>query len=167
MQGPVHEALKPISWLAGKWNTKEGQGVFPNIPTFQYHEDLEFVCIGQPMFNFLSTSRHPEKQTPMHQERGFLRIKPGTNELAFVVSHNFGLTSMEEGLFDPENNKITLETVNVSRISFAKPPYVKKFKREFKLIDENTLEVILYMETDNTPLTEHLRAVYKKAEVIG
>ncbi|XP_049883525.1 peroxynitrite isomerase THAP4-like [Pectinophora gossypiella] len=164
---PLHDALKPLGWLAGRWTTKDGQGRYPNIPDFHYHEDLEFACIGQPMFNFVSTSRNPEKQTPMHQERGFLRIKPGSNDLAFVVSHNFGLTSLEEGRFDPENKTIVLETVNVSRISFAKPPYVKKFKRVIKLIDESTLEIILHMETDSTPLTEHLRAVYQKVQMVG
>ncbi|KAJ0169904.1 hypothetical protein K1T71_014510 [Dendrolimus kikuchii] len=117
---------------------------------------------GQPMFNFMSTSRHPEKQTPMHQERGFLRIKPGTNELALVVSHNFGLTSLEEGQCNPESKEIILETVSLTRISFAKPPYVKKIRRQLKLLNENELEVTVDMETENTPLTEHLKAVYKK-----
>lgn len=119
------------------------------------------------MFNFISTSRHPEKQTPMHQERGFLRIKPDTNELAFVVSHNFGLTSLEEGTCDEANKEITLETVNITRVSFAKPPYVKKFRRHIKLLDTGLLQVTLFMETDNTELTEHLKAVYRKVEMIG
>lgn len=116
------------------------------------------------MFNFMSTSRHPEKQTPMHQERGFLRIKPDTNELAFVVSHNFGLTSLEEGKYNPETKEVILETVSLTRISFAKPPYVKKIRRQFKLLNDNELEVTVGMETENTPMTEHLKAVYKKVE---
>ncbi|XP_075989184.1 peroxynitrite isomerase THAP4-like [Anticarsia gemmatalis] len=156
------EALMPISWLAGRWSTTEGRGTYPNIPDFEYHEELEFTCIGQPMFNFTSKSTHPEKHTPMHQERGFLRIKPGTNELAFMVSHNFGLTSLEEGTFDIEKKEIVLETVNLSRMSFAKPPAVKKLKRVMKLTAPNTLEIVLFMETDNTPLTQHLKAVYNK-----
>lgn len=114
------------------------------------------------MFNFSSLSRHPEKQTPMHQERGFLRIKPGTNELAFMVSHNFGLTSHEEGTCDPMKKELVLETMEISRMSFAKPPVVKKFKRFIKLIAPDTLEVTLEMETDSTPLTEHLKAIYTK-----
>ncbi|KAG6465437.1 peroxynitrite isomerase THAP4 [Manduca sexta] len=158
----IHEALKPISWLAGRWFTEEGKGYYPNIPDFKFHDEMEFVCIGQPMFNFKSTSQHPEKKTPMHQERGFLRIKPGTNELAFTVSHNFGLTSLEEGVCNEEKKEIVLETSNIARISFAKPPHVIKFKRIFKLLSSNALEVTLFMETDNTPLTEHLKAVYRK-----
>ncbi|KAL0852873.1 hypothetical protein ABMA27_012666 [Loxostege sticticalis] len=165
MEGGIHEALKPVSWLAGRWTTKEGKGIYPNINDFQYHEELEFSCIGQPMFNYMSKSSNPETQAPMHQERGFLRIKPGTNELAFMVGHNFGLTSLEEGKFDPDKKEIVLETVNVTRMSFAKPPHVKKFKRIIRLVDEDTLEITLHMETDATPLTEHLKAVYKKIEV--
>ncbi|XP_045781951.1 peroxynitrite isomerase THAP4-like [Maniola jurtina] len=164
MAGQLHEALGPISWLAGRWVTEDGRGCFPNIPEFQYHEELQFTCIGQPMFNYMSISKHPEKGTPMHQERGFLRIKPGTNDLAFLVSHNFGLTSHEEGHIDPEKKEIKLTTVNISRMSFAKPPVVKKFIRELKLVAPNKLEVLLYMETDNTPLTEHLKAMYSKLE---
>ncbi|PZC72213.1 hypothetical protein B5X24_HaOG211738 [Helicoverpa armigera] len=160
----LHEALKPISWLAGRWSTEEGRGTYPNIPDFQYHEELEFICVGQPMFNYVSTSTHPEKKTPMHQERGFLRIMPGTNKLAFMVSHNFGLTSLEEGENDEESKQIVLETVSLSRMSFAKPPAVKKIKRTIKLVAPDTLEVVLFMETDNTPLTEHLKAVYKKVD---
>uniref|UniRef100_A0A2H1V841 SFRICE_028844 n=2 Tax=Spodoptera frugiperda TaxID=7108 RepID=A0A2H1V841_SPOFR len=158
------EALKPISWLAGTWSTEEGEGSYPNIPSFQYEEELEFVCIGQPMFNYLSTSKHLEKKTPMHQERGFLRIKPGTNELAFIVSHNMGLTSLEEGKYLEETKQITMETVGLTRMSFSKPPFVKKMKRTFTLLSPDTLEVILYMETDTTPMTQHLKAVYKKVE---
>lgn len=41
------EVLKPISWLAGRWSTKLGKGVYPNIPDFSYHEELEFICIGK------------------------------------------------------------------------------------------------------------------------
>ncbi|XP_068626049.1 peroxynitrite isomerase THAP4-like [Battus philenor] len=158
----LHEALKPISWLAGRWVTEQGHGVFPNIKEFDYHEELEFICIGQPMFNFISVSRNPEKGTPMHQERGFLRINPGTNQLAFIVSHNFGLASLEEGQFDEEKKEIHLSTVNITRTSFAKPPYVKSFKREIKLLSPDTLQIVLYMETDNNPLTEHLKAIYTR-----
>lgn len=114
------------------------------------------------MLNFSSLSRHPEKQTPMHQERGFLRIKPDSNQVAFVVSHNFGLTSLEEGTHNAEKKEIVLETVNLTRISFAKPPHVKSIKRVLRLVEPDTLEVTLYMETDSTPLTQHLQAVYKK-----
>nr|XP_037875747.1 uncharacterized protein LOC119630424 isoform X3 [Bombyx mori] len=49
----------PISCLEGRWCTTETRGYYPNIPDFSYHEDLEFICVGHPMHNFLSMSRHP------------------------------------------------------------------------------------------------------------
>ncbi|XP_072941353.1 peroxynitrite isomerase THAP4-like [Epargyreus clarus] len=161
-QAEVHEALKPIAWLSGRWVTEAGRGSFPNLTDFSYNEELEFICIGQPMFNYMSTSMHPEKHIPMHQERGFLRIRPETNELAFIVSHNFGLASLEEGTVDADKKEIRLKTVNITRMSFTKPPHVKSFKREIRLIAPDTLEIVLFMETDHTPLSEHLKAIYKK-----
>ncbi|CAK1597902.1 unnamed protein product [Parnassius mnemosyne] len=114
------------------------------------------------MFNYISTSRHPETGTPMHQERGFLRINPGTNQLAFIVSHNFGLSTIEEGHFDADKKEIKLQTVNVARTSFAKLPHVQSFKREIRLLSPDTLEIVLFMKTDDTPMSEHLTAVYNK-----
>lgn len=113
------------------------------------------------MYNFTSTSRHPETLKPMHQERGFLRIKPGTNSLAFAVSHNFVVSSIEEGTFNMEKKEIILESNDLLRAQ-TKPPKVLRIRRSIKLLAPDRLEVILEMETDKTPLTEHLRAIYNK-----
>lgn len=86
----VHDAVKPISSLIGRWKADAGQGSYPSIPTFQYAEEIEFGCLGQPMLTYHAFSWHPEKKMPMHMESGFLRINPGTNKLAFLVAHNFG-----------------------------------------------------------------------------
>ncbi|XP_041989263.1 peroxynitrite isomerase THAP4-like [Aricia agestis] len=158
----LHNDLQPLAWLAGTWETKNGLCQYPTMKDFQYHEELEFICIGQPMFNYTSKAVHPEKGTPLHQERGFLRVKPGTKELAFMVSHNFGLTSLEEGQFDESTHVIDLTSVSISRMSFAKPPAVLRFKRTIKLLDQNTLQVTVYMETENTELCKHLEATYSR-----
>jgi hypothetical protein len=42
------------------------------------------------MLNYRSFSWHPEKKNPMHQESGFVRIKPGTDQVSMIVAHNFG-----------------------------------------------------------------------------
>lgn len=44
--------------------------------------------------------------------------------LTYTSSHNNGLTLIEEGFLDDLNKKITLESINVSRISISKPPSV-------------------------------------------
>lgn len=86
----INEAVKPLQWLIGKWKSTDGKGVFPNIAPFTYGEQIEFFSLGQPLLNYCSYSWHPERGAAMHLESGFLRIKPGTNQVAFMVAHNFG-----------------------------------------------------------------------------
>ncbi|XP_055586781.1 peroxynitrite isomerase THAP4-like [Uranotaenia lowii] len=159
----VHEALKPIQWLIGSWESTSCKGHFPTIKSFSYNEVLKFESLGQPLLNYEARSRHLETGAPMHLESGFLRIKPGTSQVAFMVSHNFGLSVLEEGVAK-EEGLIELESTSVSRMSFAKDPSVKALKKTYKLNSDGTLEIRTDMETSNTPMTNHLIAVYKKVE---
>ena len=71
-----------------------------------------------------------------------------------------GITSIEEGCV--ENNILKLSSTNISRISFSKEPYVTKLERTIKLLDNETLEQVILMETNKTPLCKHLDVKYKK-----
>lgn len=157
--GPVHEAIKPISWLIGKWKSISANGSYPTIKSFEYCEELEFISVGQPLLNYSSKTWNAMKLNPMKHESGFLRIKPGTNELSFIVAHNFGLASIEEG--NVNENEIKLKSVQISRSKFAKDPAVTAIERVISFKDE-TLEIVLLMATENTPLTQHLKIIYKK-----
>lgn len=160
MQVAVHDALKPLTWLIGKWVSISAKGSFPTINPFEYNEEIEFQSIGQPMLNYSLRSWNAEKTKPMHLESGFLRIQPGTNTVAFMVAHNFGLTTLEEG--EITGNELKLKSTQISRMSFANDPAVIGVERHFKLINSNNLECVISMETENMSLSEHLRIVYKK-----
>lgn len=127
---PMHNALKTIAWLEGTWRTKDpGQGEFPIIKSFIYHEEIKFTSIGQPMFNYEAQSWHPDTKNPMHREVGFLKIIPNSNDVKLVLSHNFGLASIEEGQIDDENHReIILNSSEIVRMSGAavKHPHVTK-----------------------------------------
>uniref|UniRef100_A0A1B6DRQ0 THAP4-like heme-binding domain-containing protein n=1 Tax=Clastoptera arizonana TaxID=38151 RepID=A0A1B6DRQ0_9HEMI len=159
LQSTFHESVKPISWLIGKWVSSSGKGIYPTIQPFSYCEEIEFASLGQPLLNYKAHTWHPEKKSPMHLESGFLRIKPGTNQLAFMVAHNFGLTSLEEG--EVVGTEISLKSSHISRMAFAKDPAVTKIERVIKLYNNELCQVV-YMETEKTGLTEHLRIIYKK-----
>ncbi|XP_043273042.1 peroxynitrite isomerase THAP4-like [Venturia canescens] len=159
---PMHNAIKSLSWLEGTWRTETiAQGQFPTIKPFTYCDEIKFISIGQPMLNFEAQSWHPEKKNPMHREVGFLKVIPESNKVALVVSHNFGLTTIEEGFIG--DNEIKLESVSIARMSQGtKEPGVTKLKRELKLVG-NDLEQIVHMATTTTPeYAEHLRARYVK-----
>lgn len=159
---PLHKALESLAWLEGTWRTdNHGSGNYPTIKDFKYYEEISFAHIGQPMFNYTARSySSSEPLKPMAQSTGFLKVKPETNKVFFILAHNFGLTSIEEG--ELINDTIHLNSTDISRMKGAKPPQVTQTRREFKL-DGNNLEHVFYMATSNTPvLTEHLRAKYIK-----
>ena len=161
---PVPDIVKSLTWLLGSWRCENlGQGNFPTIQDFKYGEEINFSNVGQPMLNYSSFTWHPELKFPMHQENGFLRIKPGTDEVSLVLSHNFGITSIEEGK-NEEGKSLKLKSKEIARMSFAKEPSVTQLEREFVLLDEKTLKQTVFMATRNTPLTKHLEATYKKVE---
>lgn len=107
---PLHEALKPLAWLEGTWKIENcGSGKYPTIKDFNYCEEINFTSIGQPMFNYTAQSWHPESKKPMHRETGFLKVIPGTNKVSLVLTHSFGLATIEEG-------EVTEETINLKSI---------------------------------------------------
>lgn len=155
-------ALEPLKWLEGTWRCDDVcDGEFPTIKPFKYGEELKFECVGQPMLNYSSFSWHPQKKCPMHQESGFLKIKPGTVQVSLIVAHNFGLTTIEEGSVEGQSLKLTSK--EIGRISFSNDVAVTKLVREFTL-DGSNLRQTLWMETDKTPLCKHLEANYQKIE---
>ncbi|XP_058060067.1 peroxynitrite isomerase THAP4-like [Anopheles bellator] len=158
----IHEALKPIQWLIGTWESVSAKGSFPTIRDFSYNEVLKFESLGQPLLMYESRSKNPISGNPMHLESGFLRIKPGTNEVAFMIAHNFGLVVLEEGT--ASDNGLQLVSKSVDRMSFAKDPAVKATQKTYRLNTDGTLEIQTAMETSNTPLTNHLIALYKKKD---
>lgn len=156
---PLNDVMKPLSWLLGKWKSEEANGKYPTIDDFKYKEELEFTHVGQPNIQFSFYAFHAENNKPMHRELGFIRLKPGTNSVAFVIAQNTGLVELEEG--ELNGKEIKTESHSVGRMSFGKPPATKKVRRTFRL-DGDTLEQIVDMETENTAMSEHLRVKYKR-----
>lgn len=155
----MHPALSPLRFLVGTWKSTSAKGHFPNIKDFSYEETIQFEEIGQPLLNFKSTSRIGDR--PMHLESGFLKIVPGSNKLSFLVSHNFGICSIEEG--EINETKIVLESKDIIRTSSAKEPHVTKLRRTIQLVD-GKLEISTEMATTRVPeLTNHLVVLYEKS----
>lgn len=150
-----------LAWLEGTWITEEpGVGVFPTIKPFRYYEEINITSIGQPLFNYIAQSWHPETGTPMHRETGFLHILPETKKVSLHLVNNLGLATVEQG--DLANNIVDLKSTNILITDAARSPALTETHRIFKLNDDH-LEQVFFMATSNTPeLTEHLRTKYKK-----
>ncbi|CAG7827940.1 unnamed protein product [Allacma fusca] len=165
----VPQRLLPISWIIGTWESISAEGKFPTIQPFHYKELIEFRCVGaQPLLKYTASTKHTVSGNPMHQESGFLRMR-GEHDISFMVAHNFGLTTIEEG--SVENNRITLRSTadNITRMSpdSAKSSAgvkVTELKRRF-ILDLESAQLVqeVFMATEETPeLTLHLCATYSR-----
>ncbi|XP_062572206.1 peroxynitrite isomerase THAP4-like [Saccostrea cucullata] len=155
---PIHDALKPLEWLIGKWKG-EGKGTCPISGPFEYTDEIEFFHVGQPMLQFSLYSINKKTSRPHHRELGFLKIKPGTNEIAWIAAHNNAISEIQEGTV--EGQSIELESNDIRRKIFFDGCKMIKVKRSFKR-EGDTLHQIFNMETDAGPLTEHLNTTYHK-----
>lgn len=157
------DILAPLLWLEGSWGSKEpGTGSFPTINQFQYREELQIKFTGQPMLDFSSRTFHAVSNKLMHRETGFMKVNPD-KKVGLVLSHNFGLTSVEEGNVEAENS-LQLDSTYIGRIAFCKSPHVTSIRRRFELTESGTLLQTVYMETENTPLTKHLETEYVRTQ---
>ncbi|MCI4386187.1 hypothetical protein PGIGA_G00059490 [Pangasianodon gigas] len=158
----LNPAMLPLEWLLGTWESDEpGQGSFPTISPFHYNETLYFTHVGQPVINFMFNAFHAESKKPLHRESGFIRIQPGTNNVAFIIAQNSGLVEIEEG--ELEGQKLTLQSRALARTSFTKQPYVQQISRVFQLRSDGRLEQTVFMALENQPLTQHLHITYRRA----
>lgn len=162
---PLHQLLHTLAWLEGIWVTEEpAVGIYPTIKSFSYYDEINITSIGQPLFNYIAQSWHPETGTPMHRETGFLQIISGSNKIILSLIDNIGLFTVEQGDLMDDMKTIDLNSTNILATDAAIPtfPTLTQTRRVFKF-DGDTLELIFYMATSKTPeLTEHLRAKYKK-----
>ncbi|KAL7832362.1 hypothetical protein AOLI_G00299100 [Acnodon oligacanthus] len=169
MACPVHQsavelnpAVLPLDWLLGTWESDEpGEGSFPSISPFRYIETLHFSHVGQPVINFMFNAFHAESRKPLHRECGFIRIQPGTNNVAFIIAQNSGLVEIEEG--ELIGQQLALHSRAMARTSFAKEPYVQQISRLIQLRPDGRLEQTVSMALENQPLTQHLHITYRRA----
>jgi hypothetical protein len=105
----LHPELMPLAWLIGTWRGK-GNGEYPNVPSFQFAQELSFNHDGRPFLNYFSRSwlidENDEIIRPASSEVGFWRIKKN-NVLEVVLAHDTGITEGWVGLV--QGAKIQLE----------------------------------------------------------
>ncbi|XP_012826029.1 THAP domain-containing protein 4 isoform X1 [Xenopus tropicalis] len=158
---PLNPVVSQLAWMLGTWVSEPaGEGQFPTIPPFRYMEEATITHVGQPMLNFMFCASNAETGKPMHRECGFIRIKPGTNHVAFISAQNTGVVEVEEG--EVEGEQLSLTSNSVSRISFAKEPHVTQISRKFRLTPEGKLEQTVFMATASQSLAPHLHVTYRK-----
>ena len=105
----LHPDLMPLAWLVGSWRGK-GRGEYPNVPSFQFAQEVSFNHDGRPFLNYFSRSwiidENNEIIRPAASEVGFWRMKEN-NVLEVILAHNTGIAEGWVGIV--KGAKIQLE----------------------------------------------------------
>jgi len=158
--------LNPIGFLVGRWRSDfGGKAIFPSMPNSSYGEQIEFMITEPPQFgarflNYTSFAWNSNNKEALHSEYGFVTVKNKTNEVALTTVMDNGLTTVEEG--HVEGKQIRLKLHDLGRVSFVRDMAVHDLVRIWSLLDDDSLEAILQMETTNHKMQEHTRIVFKK-----
>jgi len=158
--------LQSLAFLVGRWRSEfGGKAKFPTIPIFTYGEQLDFTIMEKPAFglnsiNYTAFSWAVNQQDALHSEYGCFNVKSGTSQVALTTVMNNGFTTVEEGTVF--NNKIDLKLIEIGRISWSRDMPVLDLRREIQLIDPQTLDQRLIMQTLTNQMQEHTFIRYKK-----
>ena len=105
----LHPDLMPLAWLIGTWRGK-GRGEYPNVPGFQFAQEVSFNHDGRAFLNYFSRSwiidQNDEIIRPAASEVGFWRVKEN-NVLEVLLAHNTGIAEGWVGVV--KSAKIQLE----------------------------------------------------------
>ena len=105
----LHPDLMPLAWLVGSWRGK-GRGEYPNVPGFQFAQEVSFNHDGRPFLNYFSRSWIIDENNviirPAASEVGFWRVKEN-NVLEVILAHNTGIAEGWVGIV--KGAKIQLE----------------------------------------------------------
>ncbi|VDM59882.1 unnamed protein product [Angiostrongylus costaricensis] len=96
----------------------------------------------------------------LHSESGYISVKPNTQEAALTTVMNNGFVTVEEGPI--KSSQIRFRLKDVGRISFSRDLPVHDLIREWTLLDKNTLQARLSMETLTHGMQEHTFIRYHK-----
>lgn len=116
---PTLDLLRPLIGVF----SGEGQGDYPTVEAFRYHEEVSFLPRG-PLLTYAQHTADPASGRPMHAESGFLR-RAGEDGIELLLAHTFGLTELQEGHLEvaPEPGvelRITLQSTAIGVAATAK-----------------------------------------------
>ncbi|CAI4233413.1 unnamed protein product [Auanema sp. JU1783] len=159
-------SLQPLGFLVGKWRSEHGgKAIFPTIPKFTYGEEIEFsipddIMQSQKALNYTAFAWSINDKDELHSENGYLSVKPNTREVALSTVMNNGFVTIEEGPIS--SNQIRFRLKDIGRISFSRDLPVHDLVREWTLLDKNTLQARLTMETLTHGMQEHTFIRYSR-----
>jgi hypothetical protein len=160
----LHPDVAELASLLGTWSG-DGEGSYPTIATFAYHEDVTFEHVGKPFVAYRQRTRALDDGRPLHAEVGYLR-RPAPSRAELVLAHPTGITEIEEGELTVAGGVITLElrSTAIGRTASAKD--VAVLERSIR-VDADELTYTVRMGAVGLPLQHHLAATLRRTEPLS
>jgi THAP4-like, heme-binding beta-barrel domain len=156
----AHPDLAALSFLLGTWRGS-GRGEYPTIDPFSYDEEVVVEHVGEPFLLYRQSSWSVDGREPLHLERGFLRPGPDRGEVELCFAHPIGLTEIAHGNVDGSTLELSTDrggVVGRTRTGLE----VTALSRTYR-VEGDRLTYKLFMTTERTPNTLHLRGELRRA----
>jgi len=155
VEAPLNPDVESIAFLLGTWRG-EGDGVWPGAEPFRFREELLFENVGKAMLLYKQESFDLEDGSPLHFERGFLRVT-GPGGVGLVLAHQMGAVEVAEGTVS--GTVIECASTSVGLLSTA--PEITELRRRIEVSD-GRLSYELSMAMRDIPLTGHTTSRLEK-----
>jgi len=79
----LHPDLMPLAWLIGTWRGK-GRGEYPNVPGFQFAQEVSFNHDGRAFLNYFSRSGSLMKMMKLSDQLPLRLVFGGLKKTMFL-----------------------------------------------------------------------------------
>lgn len=157
MEPPLHADVEPLAWLLGTWRGT-GHGVYPTIEPFEYGEELVFDHVGDAYLTYAQRSWSIADETPIHLERGFVRMGEG-REVEWTVAHPLGLVEVAHGPVIGTAFEVATAPglIGRTRTGMDVTGTIRRYT-----VRDGILAYRFDMATERSPMTEHLRGELRR-----
>ena len=132
--------------------------MYPTIEPFDYGEELVFDHVGDAYLTYAQRSWSIADETPIHLERGFVRMGEG-REVEWTVAHPLGLVEVAHGPVIGTAFEVATAPglIGRTRTGMDVTGTIRRYT-----VRDGILAYRFDMATERSPMTEHLRGELRR-----